>query len=67
LKAGAILLGARSISCMVRNMSDTGAMLYVTSSVGVPEHFTMILSPDGHHAPCRVVWRKEKQIGVTFE
>jgi hypothetical protein len=67
LRAGTILIGNGSINCMVRNLSNTGAMLSVTSSVGIPEHFTLILSPDGRHMSCRVVWRKEKRIGVTFE
>ena len=67
LKAGTILMGIRSINCMVRNMSDTGAMLYVISSVGIPERFTLIMSPDGRHVPCRVAWRTEKRIGVAFE
>jgi hypothetical protein len=67
LKAGTILIGNSSINCMVRDMSDTGAMLNVTSSVGIPDDFLLILAPDGHRAPCHVAWRKEKQIGVTFE
>jgi hypothetical protein len=41
-------------------------MLGVTSSVDIPEYFTLILSPDGCHMPCHVMWRTEKQMGVTF-
>jgi len=26
-----------------------------------------MLETDGDHRRCRVVWRKEKRIGVTFE
>jgi hypothetical protein len=47
-------------------MSIGGAMLDVPSSVGIPEHVTLILSPDGYTTPCRVVWR-QKRIGVAFE
>lgn len=67
LKAGTIQFGDGSINCMVQNLSSTGAMLNVTSSVGIPEHFTKILSPDGRHIPCHVAWRTEKQMGVSFE
>jgi PilZ domain len=67
LRAGTIQFGAASINCMVRDRSNAGAMLNVPSSVGIPEHFTLILSPDGHHMACHVVWRKEKRIGVAFE
>jgi hypothetical protein len=44
LKAGTILIGDGSINCMARDMSETGAMLGVTSSVDIPEYFTLILS-----------------------
>jgi hypothetical protein len=68
LRAGTILVGDDgSINCMVRNMSNTGAMLNVTSSVGIPEHFNLILSPDGRHMSCRVMWREQIRIGVAFE
>jgi hypothetical protein len=67
LRAGTILIGDGSLNCMARNLSSTGAMLNVTSSAGIPEHFTMILSPDGRHMPCHVVWRQETRIGVMFD
>jgi hypothetical protein len=50
---------------MVRNISDTGAALDVTSPLGIPAQFTLVT--DGNHLPCRVVWRKEKRIGVAFD
>jgi len=65
LKGGHILFGGGSIDCTVRNLSDTGAALDVTSPVGIPAEF--ILETDGNHIQCRVVWRKEKRIGVHFE
>jgi hypothetical protein len=68
LKAGTIEFHGGGIDCVVRNMSNTGAMLEVTSPVGIPQHFTLILPMDGHRrTPCQVVWRKEKRIGVAFE
>jgi hypothetical protein len=66
LKAGTILSGNDSINCMALNMSETGAMLSLTSSVDIAEYFTLILSPDGRHTPCHVIWRTEKQMGVAF-
>ena len=65
LKAGSIQFGGGSIDCTVRNISDTGAALDVTSPLGIPEQFTLVT--DGNHLPCRVVWRKEKRIGVAFD
>jgi PilZ domain len=66
LKAGTIEFGGGAIDCMVRNMSNTGAALDVTSPIGIPEYFTLVFPADGLHMPCHVVWRKEKRIGVAF-
>jgi hypothetical protein len=66
LKAGTIEFGGGAIDCTVRNLSDTGAALDVTSPVGIPEHFTLFVQADGTHLSCTVVWRKEKRIGVRF-
>ena len=65
LKAGTIEFNGGVITCMVRNLSSAGAALDVPSPVGIPEYFTLIA--DGSHLPCRVVWRKEKRIGVAFD
>ena len=66
LKAGTIEFGGGAIDCTVRNFSDTGAALDVSSPVGIPAHFTLSIKADGTHLPCTVVWRKEKRIGVRF-
>ncbi|MCK1732918.1 PilZ domain-containing protein [Bradyrhizobium sp. 138] len=66
LKAGTIEFGGGAIDCTVRNLSDTGAALGVTSPVGIPEHFTLFVQADGSHRPCTVIWRKEKRIGVRL-
>ena len=67
LKAATIEFDGGVINCMVRNFSNAGAALDVTSAVGVPEHFTLVLPADGHHMPCHVIWRKDKRIGVAFD
>jgi PilZ domain-containing protein len=66
LKAGTIEFGGSAITCMLPNMSDIGAMLDVVTPVGIPDHFTLVLRANKHRMPCRVVWRKEKRIGVVF-
>jgi hypothetical protein len=67
LKAGTISFGGGAIDCTVRNLSETGAALDVISPIGIPERFTLLVETDHSHFPCRVVWRKEKRIGVRFE
>jgi hypothetical protein len=66
-KTGKIEFGGSAIDCTIRNVSKNGAALDVASPVGIPEKFTLILPSDGLHFPCRVVWRKERRIGVVFE
>jgi len=65
LKAGTIEFGGGALSCTVRDRSDTGAMLDVPSPIGIPDHF--VLAADGLRIPCRVIWRKERRIGIAFE
>lgn len=67
LKAGTIVFGGGGISCMVRNLSNTGAALDVSSPVGIPDIFTLVLEVEATKLQCRVVWRKETRIGVVFE
>jgi PilZ domain len=67
LKAGTIEFNGAGLSCMVRNVSSSGAALDVISPVGIPERFTLVVQADGLHRPCHVVWRKEKRIGIAFD
>jgi hypothetical protein len=67
LKAGTIEFGGGAIDCTVRNLSQAGAALDVTSPVGIPDHFTLVVQADGTHLSCHIVWRKEKRIGVKFD
>ena len=68
LKAGTITFGGGAgISCTVRNLSDAGAALDVISPVGIPQQFVLVIEADDFTRPCRVIWRKERRIGVRFE
>ena len=68
LKTGKIAFGrAGIIDCTVRNVSDRGACLLVTSPLGIPENFNLLLDAEKTSKPCRVVWQKETQIGVEFQ
>ena len=64
-KAGMIEFPGGAFSCMVQNLSDAGAAL--ASSIGIPEHFTLMIVERGDAVQCRSVWRTERQIGVAFE
>ena len=67
LKGGRIVFnaGRSTIDCTVRNLSPRGAKLQVTSVIGIPDTFDLLL--DGHaRQPCRVAWRSLKELGVSF-
>lgn len=68
LKGGHIVFngGRSTIDCTVRNLSAKGAKLQVSSVVGIPATFDLMLQ--GHsRQPCRVVWRTLKELGVSFD
>ena len=56
--------GRSTIDCTVRNLSPNGAKLVVSSVVGIPDSFELLL--DGTRQPCRVAWRTLKELGVEF-
>jgi hypothetical protein len=67
LKAAKIEFGGDTIDCTVRNLSTTGAALEVSSQVGIPASFTLVVPGDALRLPCAVVWRTEYRIGVHFD
>ena len=67
LKAGVIGFGGGGSNCTVRNISSTGASLEVESPLGIPESFILFIETECTERAWRVVWRKAKRIGVTFE
>jgi hypothetical protein len=67
IKGGSILFGvAPSIDCVVRNMSEAGALLAVQSTVGIPADFTPLIKPELKKRDCHVMWRAADRIGVRF-
>ncbi len=56
-----------AISCLVRNLSETGACLGVESPIGIPDLFNLVFDSGESSRRCRVVWRTEKRIGVEFD
>ncbi len=68
LKAGTIEIGGGgAIDCTVRNLSQIGAALDVSSPVGIPNEFVLIIPSDALRFASRVVWRKARRIGIRFD
>lgn len=55
------------IDCIVRNLSPRGACLMVATPFGIPESFDLVIDSDHLTKPARVIWRKDGQVGVSFE
>lgn len=55
------------ISCLVRDLSRSGAKIWTLAVKIVPDDFTLTLDESGEHATCLVIWRSETEIGVVFE
>jgi len=67
LKAGSINFNrAGGIDCRVRNMSAAGACLEVTSQIGIPNDFILVVGYDKFKQTCAVVWRSDTRLGVEF-
>jgi hypothetical protein len=65
--AGVIEFGSVGIECTVMNLSDTGAALQIVTSLYIPDRFTLSVPSEQFKRRCRVIWRKEKLIGVAFD
>jgi hypothetical protein len=66
-KGASIIFGvAPAVDCVIRNMSDTGVLLAVQSTIGIPDEFTLLIKPELIKRACRVAWRKVNRIGVQF-
>jgi hypothetical protein len=68
LKSGRIAVSAKApkIECAIRNLSEGGACLQVHSGTfGIPREFVLQLDGGLRH-PCKVMWRTEVRLGVSF-
>lgn len=67
--AATIALGAnRTLACALHDISETGARIETRRPEAVPDRFTLLLTPHGFpRRECRVVWRRQGLLGVTFE
>ena len=67
LKSAFIVISdkAPKLECTVRNISDTGAALQVSTTIGIPARFDVIV--DGVRYHCRSVWRTDTKMGLAFE
>ncbi|ESQ83284.1 hypothetical protein AEAC466_13615 [Asticcacaulis sp. AC466] len=58
--------GHSTITCLVRNLSEKGALIKLSSPMGVPDDIELHFD-DGQHFDCHIVRRAIDQIGVAFK
>jgi len=68
LKAGRIVYDrlSRVFDCTIRNASETGALLLVPSTTGIPSEFLLYVDSDRKRQPAEVIWRQDDRMGVRF-
>jgi hypothetical protein len=71
LKTGKIIVnsGGSVFDCLIRNVSDTGALLEIESSLGIPDSFGLVIgeAPQERARQVRVVRRQATRLGVAFD
>jgi hypothetical protein len=55
------------VNCLISDISISGAAIEVARAREVPEQFNLVFKADAARISCRVVWRQEDRIGVTFD
>ena len=67
VEPGVIEFYGRTVLCLVRKLSETGAALDMVRPCVVPDRFTLAFPLEGISRSCRLVWRREAEMGVAFQ
>ena len=68
LKGATIIFNNHSsvIDCTVFNLTNVGLCVQVPSSVGIPDSFDLSFDRARSSRRCRVIWRTENKLGISF-
>ena len=66
-KGAHILFDDADVDSTVRGLSIAGATLELATTLNIPTDFTLIIPDDAFVGPCRVIWRKDKRLGIAFD
>ncbi len=58
--------GRPRIACVVRNVSDGGALLELPVPKGLPFHFSLVIDCKGFQALCEVRHQSDQRMGIQF-
>src|ERR1700753_3910571 len=68
-KRAVVEYGGDKYPCIVRDISATGAAIEFTdpiSALPFADGFNLIINDDGLKLACRIVWKRDYRMGVTF-
>ena len=59
--------GGGPLACIIKDVSETGARVATCTPDQLPDEFILRLTKDGAtRRLCKVVWRTEREAGVSF-
>ncbi len=66
--SGQIIFNNRfsTLDCLVRNMSQIGAKLIISSTLMVPGEFDLHVPKKGNSRRARLIWRSDTEMGVAL-
>ncbi len=68
LKTAKIVLDDwRAIDCMLRDLSETGARIRVSSTGNVPHLFRLFTATDNMIRDVQIAWKHHDEVGVIFK
>ncbi|MHA1547839.1 MAG: PilZ domain-containing protein [Alphaproteobacteria bacterium] len=59
--------GKSTLDCVIRDLSEHGAHLWLPTVVGAPHRFDLLIPHDGRRLPAVVAWHDGRSLGVDFE
>jgi len=65
-RAARISFARKSMTCMVRDVSATGASLEASDIMAIPDIFKMRMEMESAERRCAVVWRRKTRVGIEF-
>lgn len=65
-KAGSVRFGKHRKTCTIANLSSSGALVAGAGLSDAPDLFFLRVEMESTERHCRVVWRKDAQLGVRF-
>lgn len=64
--AARINFARQSMTCLVRDISATGASIEARDLAAIPDKFRMRIEMESAERRCAVIWRKPTRIGIEF-